>query len=76
MRDTTTTWIQDRDTGTLLCVIETSPAEPSPLTPGEALAKLFLDNADRGANAANDVLVDELLKRRRAIQALANPSGP
>ena len=76
MRDTTTTWIQDRDTGSLLCVIETSSAEPSPLTPGEALAKLFLDNAERGAHAANDVLVDELLKRRRAIQALADPSGP
>jgi hypothetical protein len=36
------------------------PAEASPnhpLTPREALAKLFLDNADRGANAANDDLV-------------------
>jgi hypothetical protein len=32
-------------------------------------------NADRGAHAANDVFVEELLKRRRAIQALANPSG-
>ena len=50
-----------------------SPA--TPLTPGEALAKLFLDNAERGANAANDALVAELLTRRRAIQALANPSG-
>jgi hypothetical protein len=47
----------------------------SPLTPGEALAKLFLDNADRGANAANDTLVVELLKRRRAIQSLVNSSG-
>ena len=47
-----------------------SPAAVS-LTPGEALAKLFLDNADRGANAENDVFVAELLKRRRAIQALA-----
>jgi hypothetical protein len=52
-----------------------SPAS-SPLTPGEALAKLLLDNAERGANAANDKLVVELLKRRRAIQALAAiPSG-
>ncbi|MGH3822326.1 MAG: hypothetical protein ACRDRA_05740 [Pseudonocardiaceae bacterium] len=51
-----------------------SPADPL-LTPGEALAKLFLDNADRSANADNDTLVAELLKRRRAIQALANPSG-
>jgi hypothetical protein len=36
---------------------------------------MFLANSDRGANAANDVFVEELLKRRRAIQALANPSG-
>ncbi|MGH3899593.1 MAG: hypothetical protein ACRDTA_15400 [Pseudonocardiaceae bacterium] len=50
------------------------PADPL-LTPGEALAKLFLDNADRGANADNDVLVEELLKRWRAIQALANPTS-
>ncbi|MGH3873957.1 MAG: hypothetical protein ACRDSR_21040 [Pseudonocardiaceae bacterium] len=46
-----------------------------PLTPGQALAKLFLDNADRGANADNDTLVVELLRRRRAIQAIVNPSG-
>ncbi|MGH3815688.1 MAG: hypothetical protein ACRDUV_25095 [Pseudonocardiaceae bacterium] len=46
-----------------------------PLTPGEALAKLFLDNADRGANTENDIFVEELLKRRRAIQALVNPTG-
>jgi hypothetical protein len=52
-----------------------SPAASS-LTPGEALVKLFMDSADRGRNAANDVFVEELLKRRRAIQALANPSGP
>jgi hypothetical protein len=52
-----------------------SPADPS-LTPGDVLAKLFLDNADRGCNAENDALVVELLKRMRAIQALAaNPSG-
>jgi hypothetical protein len=51
-----------------------SLADPS-LTPGEALAKLFLDNADKGCNAANDALVVELLKRRRAIQSLVNPSG-
>ncbi|MGH3769029.1 MAG: hypothetical protein ACRDS0_31675 [Pseudonocardiaceae bacterium] len=56
------------------------PATHSPagrdLSPGEALAKLFLDNAERGCNADNDALVVELLKRRRAIQQLANPSGP
>jgi hypothetical protein len=39
------------------------------------LAAFFLDNADKGANAANDLFVEELLRRRRAIQALANPSG-
>ncbi|MGH3438559.1 MAG: hypothetical protein ACRDRN_19075 [Sciscionella sp.] len=55
-------------------MVDTSPPAP-PLTPGEALAKLFLDNADRSCNADNDVFVQELLKRRRAIQALANPSG-
>ncbi|HKR48835.1 MAG TPA: hypothetical protein VJT72_04500 [Pseudonocardiaceae bacterium] len=51
-----------------------SPADP-PLTPGEALAKLFLDNADRGANAENDTLVAELVKRRRVIQQPANPTS-
>ncbi|MGH3701640.1 MAG: hypothetical protein ACRDQY_19690 [Pseudonocardiaceae bacterium] len=52
-----------------------SPAA-APLTPGEALATLFLDNADKGCNAENDTLVVELLRRMRAIQALAaNPSG-
>ena len=52
-----------------------SPAQPTerPLTPGEALAKLFLDNADRGANAANDELVEALRQRAREIQALADP---
>ena len=56
--------------------VDTSPTEPPPRTPGEALAALFLANADHGRDAANDVLVEELLKRRRAIQALANPSEP
>ncbi|MDQ2789378.1 MAG: hypothetical protein M3Y73_06610 [Actinomycetota bacterium] len=55
-------------------MVDTSPADP-PLTPGEALAKLFLDNAGKGCNAENDAFVEELLRRRRAIQALANPSG-
>jgi hypothetical protein len=41
------------------------------LTPGEALAKLFMDNAGRGANAANDELVAALRRRARAIQELA-----
>ena len=54
------------------------PATPapaaSPLSPEEALAALFLTNADEGCNAENDLFVEELLKRRRAIQALANPS--
>jgi hypothetical protein len=55
------------------------PAEASPdrpLTPAEALQKLFLDNADRGRNAANDELVvrlrDALRQRAQAIQALAD----
>ncbi|MDQ2881389.1 MAG: hypothetical protein M3Y48_09165 [Actinomycetota bacterium] len=55
-------------------MVDTSPAAP-PLTPGEALAKLFLDNADRGCHADNDVFVEVLLKRRRAIQGIANPGG-
>lgn len=42
-----------------------------PLTPGEALAKLFLDNADNGRDAANDELVTALRQRAREIQALA-----
>jgi hypothetical protein len=48
-----------------------SPADPS-LTPGEALAKLFLDNADRGRNADNDELVAALRQWARVIQALAD----
>jgi hypothetical protein len=64
-----------RSEGRSVEMVDTSPAESSPLTPREALAKLFLDNANNGRHAANDVLVEELLKRRRAIQALANPSG-
>ncbi|MGH3897495.1 MAG: hypothetical protein ACRDTA_04420 [Pseudonocardiaceae bacterium] len=55
-------------------MVNTSPADRA-LTPGAALVALFLDNADRGCNTANDVLVEELLRRRRAIQALARPSG-
>ena len=51
--------------------VGTSPTEPPPRTPGEALAALFLANADKGADAANDIFVEELLKRRRVIQALA-----
>ncbi len=45
-----------------------------PLAPGEALAKLFMDNADRGANAANDELVTALLERAKEIRALAPPT--
>lgn len=50
----------------------TAPAE-RPLSPGEALMKLFMDNADRSANAANDELVAALRERARTIQALADP---
>jgi hypothetical protein len=48
------------------------PSPDRPLTPGEALEKLFLDNADRGANAENDELVEALRQRAREIQALAD----
>jgi hypothetical protein len=48
-------------------------APDRPLTPGEALAKLFMDNADRSANAANDELVTALQGRARMIQTLTNP---
>jgi hypothetical protein len=51
---------------------ETETERRHPLTPGEALAKLFLDNADNGLDAANDELVVELRKRAREIQALAD----
>ncbi|MGH3610338.1 MAG: hypothetical protein ACRDRD_19960 [Pseudonocardiaceae bacterium] len=50
-------------------------APDQPLTPGEALAKLFMDNADRSANAANDELVTALRERARVIQALADPTA-
>jgi hypothetical protein len=46
-------------------------AAEAPLSPAEALVKLFLDNADRGRNAENDVFVEQLLRRMRAIQQLA-----
>jgi hypothetical protein len=46
----------------------TTPPADQPLTPSEALAKLFMDNADRGANAANDDLVRELQRRIRALR--------
>jgi hypothetical protein len=45
---------------------------PGPLTPAEALAKLFLTNADQGANAENDELIAALRQRAREIQALAD----
>ncbi len=47
-----------------------------PLTPGEALTKLFLDNADHGRNAANDELVEALRERALGIQALAESCPP
>jgi hypothetical protein len=46
----------------------TTPPTDRPLTPGEALAKLFMDNADRGANVANDDLIEELQRRIRALR--------
>jgi hypothetical protein len=65
-------------------VVATSPGDQAippmaapdrPLTPGEILAKLFMDNADRGANATNDELVTALRKRARVIQTLADPTN-
>ncbi len=50
-------------------------APDPPLTPGEALAKLFMDNADRSANATNDELVTALHERARMIQTLADPTN-
>lgn len=57
---------------------DTDPPVPTrpldrPLTPGEALMKLFMDNADHGRNAANDELIAALLQRAQQIQALADP---
>jgi hypothetical protein len=46
----------------------TTPPTDRPLTPGEALVKLFMDNADRGANAVNDVLIEELKTRIWALR--------
>jgi hypothetical protein len=46
----------------------TTPPTDRSLTPDEALAKLFMDNADRGANAANDALIEELRRRIRALR--------
>ncbi|MGH3673283.1 MAG: hypothetical protein ACRDSH_22100 [Pseudonocardiaceae bacterium] len=55
-------------------MVETSAADRV-LTPAQTPVEFFMANVDRGANAANDVFVEELLKRRREIQALANPAG-
>jgi hypothetical protein len=52
------------------------PSPMEPMTPGEALTKLFMTNADRGANAENDELVEALRQRARDIQALADPWSP
>ncbi|MDQ2883270.1 MAG: hypothetical protein M3Y48_19395 [Actinomycetota bacterium] len=53
---------------------EISPADLV-LTPAQALVELFMVNADRGANAENDLFVEELQRRRREIQSLVNPAG-
>ena len=34
------------------------------------MAELFLTNADKGCKRGNDILIAELMKRMRAIQAL------
>lgn len=53
----------------------TEPPEPAerPLSPGEALVKLFLDNADKGRNAANDELVAALRQRVKQIHTRRLP---
>jgi hypothetical protein len=57
-------------------VLATRSPAATPLTPVEALAKLFMDNADEGCNVENDTLIVELLNRMRSVQALtANPNG-
>jgi hypothetical protein len=52
---------------------ELTGAPERPLTPGEALLRLFLDNADNGRNAANDEFIAALRQRAREIRALADP---
>ncbi len=46
------------------------------MTPGEALARLFLDNADHSRNAANDELIAALRQRARQIRSLADLAPP
>lgn len=52
---------------------ESNGSPKRPLTPGEALMRLFLDNADNGRNAANDEFIAALRQRAREIRALADP---
>jgi hypothetical protein len=70
-----------------MALVHPDPGQVSPdrpLTPGEALAKLFMDNADRGANAANADLVEAPKQRIRAfadqwmvgLLKHGNPAGP
>lgn len=55
----------------------TTPPTDRTLPPGEALAKLFMDNADRGANAANDDLIEQLQRRIRALRKICkDPDRP
>jgi hypothetical protein len=56
----------------VVIVIDVPQTPNQPLTLGEALEKLFLANADRGANAANDELIRTLRERARASQALVD----
>jgi hypothetical protein len=56
--------------------MESAEAYPDrPLTPGETLEKLFMDNAANGRNAANDELVAALRQRALTIQALTLPTN-
>ncbi|MGH3767587.1 MAG: hypothetical protein ACRDS0_28195 [Pseudonocardiaceae bacterium] len=47
----------------------------SPQAAARALQELFLDNADRGDDAANDELVAELRRRIREQQAARGRAG-
>jgi len=46
-------------------VDDESPGPQRPLTPAEALAKFFMDNADRNRHAANDLWIEQIVARIR-----------
>ncbi len=59
------------------CIVSAIIGPPErPLTCGEALMKLFLDNAENGRSAANDAAGRGAAATGREIQALAVPPPP